>query len=73
MLLLIRIILIVFYYKQNFIYLVKFVFFSTKCQTAETIVPPSLSVFGVDADDDGVELGLVQFLFGYKETWGKFM
>ena len=27
-----------------------------------------LSVCGVDADDDGVELGLVQFLFGYKET-----
>ena len=28
----------------------------------------SLSDCGVDADDDGVELGLVQFLFGYKET-----
>uniref|UniRef100_A0A7N2LK38 ADP-ribosyl cyclase/cyclic ADP-ribose hydrolase n=1 Tax=Quercus lobata TaxID=97700 RepID=A0A7N2LK38_QUELO len=34
--------------------------------------PPHLkwigSVSGVDSDDDGVELGLVLFLFGYKET-----
>ena len=28
----------------------------------------SLSVYGVDANDDGVELGLGPFLFGYKET-----
>ena len=28
----------------------------------------SLSVCGVDADDNGVELGLVLFLFGYKGT-----
>ena len=29
---------------------------------------PSLSVYGVDANDGRVELGLVLFLFGYKET-----
>ena len=33
-----------------------------------TITTLSLSVCGVDANDDGVELGFRLFLFGYKET-----
>ena len=33
-----------------------------------TITTLSLSVCGVNANDDGVELGLVLFLFGYKGT-----